>query len=122
MIHADDDKLSPHTVREIGSMESAEMPMAPRVLHARMQPSANAAGALHRPHHPHDRRANPSARGVIFAPSVVDERGRLRPANGGGGGGGGGDEVSAPTEVPDSFDFSVPGAWEPNPLLAATWG
>ena len=115
MIHADDDKLSPHTVREIGSMESAVMPMAPRVLHARMQPSANAAGALHRPP---QGRANPSARGVIFAPSVVDERGRLRPANGGGGG----DENSSATEVPDSFDFSVPGAWEPNPLLAATWG
>ena len=86
-----------------------------------MQPSANATGALYRPHN----RVLP--RGVVYAPSVVDERGRLRPAAvrpAGGGGvsnGSGGDENAGP-EVPDSFDFAVPGAWEPNPMLAATWG
>ena len=113
VLQPEEDKLSPHTVRAIGSMDSAAMPMAPRVLHARMQPNVG-GGAMR-----HGQRVSAAARGVVFAPSVVDERGRLRPAAAAGGGG---DENAAPEPVPDSFDFSVPGAWEPNPMLAATWG
>jgi len=88
-----DDKIDTPVIRAIGSG-------APRVLHARMQPSNNAAGALHRPsgHHHHMHHHH--------GPTVERSSDALR-----------GDSVEE-----GNFDFVVPGAWEPSPLLAATWG
>ena len=103
-----DDKLSPARGRGFG--DAAEGP-GPRVLRARMQPANNAAGALHRApqQRPNQQRRSDAIQraGPHVHHGPIVER-----------------TSDAENENVDEngFDFAVPGAWEPVPMLAATWG
>ena len=107
------------------ALDDLDLPLASRAL--RMHPPTNAAATNQQPT-PGSQQRSPARE---QPPPGGDEPTSSPPAAGseeeesdgvGGGGGSGSVGGGAGERPPETFDFVVPGGWEPSPLLAATWG
>ena len=111
------------------ALDDLDLPLASRVLRMRMPTHLNAAATNQQPTPGSQQRSPgsgepPPPGGDEHDPSSPPAAGSEEEESDGVGGGGGSGSVGggAVERPPETFDFVVPGGWEPSPLLAATWG